>query len=84
MEIFAEAGLTPMEVLKAATWNGAYALGRTDQFGSVEPGKLADFVVLDRNPLERIDNVRRIHRVVKGGVVYDREALLEPLVGKVD
>ena len=73
-----------MEVLKAATWNGAYALGRTDQFGSVESGKLADFVVLDGNPLERIDNVRRVHRVVKGGVVYDREALLEPLVGKID
>jgi len=84
MEVFAEAGLPPMEVLKAATWNGAYALGRTDQFGSVEPGKLADFVVLDANPLERISNVRRVHRVVKGGIIYDREALLQPLVGKVD
>jgi imidazolonepropionase-like amidohydrolase len=78
------AGLAPMEVLKAAIWNGAYALGRTDQFGSVEPGKLADFVVLDANPLERISNIRRVHRVVKGGVIYDREALLLPLVGKVD
>ena len=38
MEVFAEAGLPPMEVLKAATRNGAYALGRADQFGSAEPG----------------------------------------------
>ncbi len=84
MEIFAEAGLPPMDVLKAATSNGAYALGRTDQLGSVEPGKLADFVVLDANPLENVSNVRRVHRVVKGGVVYSRDALLEPLVGKID
>jgi imidazolonepropionase-like amidohydrolase len=84
MEIFAEAGLPPMAILKAAAWNGAYALGRTDQLGSVEPGKLADFVVLDANPLEQVSNVRRVHRVVKGGVIYDRAALLEPLVGKVE
>jgi imidazolonepropionase-like amidohydrolase len=83
MEIFAEAGLPPLDILKAATWNGAYAVGRTDQLGSVEAGKCADFVVLDANPLEKISNVRQVHRVVKGGVVYDRERLLEPLVGKV-
>jgi len=84
MEIFAEAGVPPMDVLKAATWNGAYAVGRTDLLGSVEPGKLADFVVLDANPLENISNVRQVRRVVKGGVVYDREELLKPLVGKVN
>jgi enamidase len=84
MEIFAEAGLPPMDVLKAATWNGAYAVGRTDQLGSVEPGKLADFVILRANPLDSISNVRQVHRVVKGGVVYDSEQLLKPLVGKVE
>ncbi len=84
MEIFSEAGLPSMEVLKAATWNGAYAIGRTDQLGSVEPNKLADFVVLDANPLENISNVRQVHRVIKGGVIYDREQLLKPLAGKVD
>jgi imidazolonepropionase-like amidohydrolase len=50
----------------------------------VEPGKLADFVILDANPLDNISNVRRVHRVVKGGVVYDPEQLLKPLFGKVD
>jgi imidazolonepropionase-like amidohydrolase len=84
MEIFAEAGLPPMEILKAATWNGAYALGRTDQLGSVESGKLADFVILRANPLENISNVRQVDRVVKGGVIYDPEDLLKPLVGKVE
>jgi imidazolonepropionase-like amidohydrolase len=84
MEIFSEAGLPSMEVLKAATWNGAYAIGRTGQLGSVETNKLADFVVLDANPLENISNVRQVHRVIKGGVIYAREELLQPLVGKVD
>ena len=84
MELFAEAGLPPMDILKAATWNGAYAIGRTDQLGSVEPGKLADFVILRANPLDNISNVRQVHRVVKGGVIYDPEQLLKPLVGKVE
>src|SRR5262249_6697831 len=79
MEILSNAALPPMEVLKAATWNGAYAIGRTDQLGSVEANKLADFVVLDANPLDNISNVRQVHRVIKGGVIYDREELLKPL-----
>ena len=84
MEIFAEAGLPPMDILKSATWNGAYAIGRTDQLGSVEPGKLADFVILRANPLDNISNVRQVHRVVKGGVIYNPEQLLKPLIGKVE
>jgi hypothetical protein len=83
MDLFAEAGLKPMDVLKSATINGAYAIGRRDLLGSVEPGKLADFVILNANPLEDLHNVRTVHRVVKGGVVYNPEELLKPLVGKV-
>ena len=52
--------------------------------GSVEPGKLADFVILRANPLDNISNVRQVHRVVKGGVIYDPEQLLKPLVAKVE
>jgi len=83
MELFAEAGLQPMKVLKAATWAGAYAIGRTDQLGSIEPGKLADFVVLNANPLDNISNVRSVYRVVKGGVIYDPQELLKSREGKI-
>lgn len=84
MEIFSEAGLSNMEVLRASTYNGIYALGMTDQLGSVEAGKLADFVILDANPLEKISNTQKVHRVVKGGVVYEPEALLKRLVGTIE
>jgi imidazolonepropionase-like amidohydrolase len=83
MELFSEAGLTPMKVLKAATWGGAYAIGRTDQLGSIETGKLADFVALNANPLDNISNVRNVYRVVKGGVIYDPQELLKSREGKI-
>ena len=72
-----------MEVLKAATYNGAYVIGRTDLLGSLSSGKLADFVVLDKNPLEDIWNVKFVHSVVKGGVEYEPDKLLEPFLGKI-
>jgi imidazolonepropionase-like amidohydrolase len=84
MDLFAEAGLSPMDVLRAATWNGIYAIGKTDQLGSVEEGKLADFVVLDANPLDAIANVRKVHRVVKAGVIYDPQQLLKPMEGTIE
>ncbi|MFQ5527190.1 MAG: amidohydrolase family protein [Thermoanaerobaculia bacterium] len=52
LELLQEAGFHPLEVLKSATYNGAEALGMADQIGSVEPGKLADLVVVEENPLE--------------------------------
>ena len=82
MEIFSEAGLESIDVLKAATINGAYAIGRSDLLGSIEPGKLADFVILEANPLDDISSVRKVHRVIKGGIVYEPDKLLKPLIGK--
>jgi len=82
MEIFAEAGLSPMEILKTATINGAFAIGRSDLLGSLQGGMLADFVILDMNPLENISHVRNVFKIVKGGVVYEPEKLLKPLEGK--
>jgi imidazolonepropionase-like amidohydrolase len=55
-----EAGLTPLETLRSATINPARVLGMTDSLGTVEPGKLADLVLLDANPLEHISNTQRI------------------------
>jgi len=84
MEIFSGAGMSSMAVLKAATYNGAYAIGVSDLLGSIEPGKLADFVVLDANPLENISNVKYVYRVIKSGVEYEPEKLLKPYVGRVE
>ena len=54
LELLREAGFHPMEVIRAATLNGAEALGMDDQIGSVEIGKLADFVIVEENPLENL------------------------------
>jgi len=51
MELLREAGFHPLEVIKAATLNGAEALGMDDQIGTIKVGKLADFVILEENPL---------------------------------
>lgn len=74
---FVEGGATPMEALRAATITGATALGYGADLGSIEPGKLADLVILDRNPLEDIHSTTAIHYVVKNGVVYDGNTLAE-------
>ncbi|WP_282086401.1 amidohydrolase family protein [Aquimarina algiphila] len=54
LELFREAGFHPLEIIRAATLNGAEALGVSDKIGSVEVGKFADFVVLDENPLKNL------------------------------
>lgn len=78
------AGLSPVEALRAATWNGAVFLGVTDSYGSVEPGKRADLVILDANPLEDIGNARRIRALLFGGRYFDRDGLDQLLGGVVE
>lgn len=75
LERFVEAGLTPLEVLRIASLDAAIAVGRED-LGSLEAGKAADLVLLDRDPLEDIRNTRSIWRVVRGGWVFDPDRLL--------
>jgi imidazolonepropionase-like amidohydrolase len=69
MEMMVEAGLTPLEVLRSATFNGAIALGMEGEVGAITPGRLADLVVLDADPLADIGNSSRIRLVMKGGAV---------------
>ena len=65
------AGLTPGDALRAATINAARMIGREKDLGTIEPGKLADLVILDGDPLADIRNTTRIYRTLKGGVVYE-------------
>ena len=73
MEDMVIAGLTPMEVIVAATRNGAGLLGLSD-LGTIASGKSADFIVLDANPLDDITNTRRISSVYLRGEAVDRAA----------
>jgi imidazolonepropionase-like amidohydrolase len=69
MELMVQAGLTPLQVLRSATVNGARMMGLERDAGTIAPGRLADLVVLDADPLADIGNTSRIHRVVKDGRV---------------
>jgi pimeloyl-ACP methyl ester carboxylesterase len=81
LALYVESGLTPLEALRTATLNPARYLGRTDDLGTVAPGRLADLVLLDANPLEDIRNTQRIRAVVLDGRYFDRLALDEVLAG---
>jgi imidazolonepropionase-like amidohydrolase len=76
---FVEAGFTPMEALQVATSNPAKFLDAESSFGSVEPGKTADLVLLNANPLDDIRNTQKIAAVVANGRLFDRAALDEIL-----
>jgi imidazolonepropionase-like amidohydrolase len=77
MELMALAGLTPLQVLRAATVNGAKAMRMERDLGAVEPGKLADFVLLDADPTQSVANLSRTWRVVKAGHVYSPDELMK-------
>ena len=70
MEIMTRAGLTPLQVLRSATSNGAMAMGMEHDIGTLAAGKLADLVILDADPLAKVMNLSKIHRVIKDGKVF--------------
>ena len=75
LEIFRDAGLTPFQILQAATINGAIFFGMEKTTGSIDTGKNADLVVLNENPLENINAVRNINSVIVRGEYYSRADL---------
>jgi imidazolonepropionase-like amidohydrolase len=83
LELLVEAGLSPLQALRAATSTAAEALGKEDRLGTLESGKLADLVVLDADPLAAIQNVKNVRTVVQGGKVYEPSALLEQALAEV-
>jgi hypothetical protein len=76
LALLARAGIATDQVLRMATAEGALALGLERQIGTLEEGKLADFVVLEGDPLTHIGDTLRIVAVAKGGVWHDRATLL--------
>jgi imidazolonepropionase-like amidohydrolase len=71
LSLIVDSGLSPMEALQVATINAARMVGREREFGTIEKGKLADLLILEADPLADIKNIRRINRVIKGGVAYN-------------
>jgi imidazolonepropionase-like amidohydrolase len=70
---FVEGGLSPKQALRAATRSGARLLGVSDQLGTLEAGKRADLLILNRNPLDNIRHSTALDRVMKGGLLYDAD-----------
>ncbi|MFK8054410.1 MAG: amidohydrolase family protein [Woeseiaceae bacterium] len=73
-----ESGMTPIQVLSAATKTNAEILGQFKDIGSVEVGKLADLIVVDGNPLADIDTLRRIPVVIKDGAIWHNGSNQDP------
>ena len=77
MRLLAMGGMPEQEILRAATIVGAQKLGLDDELGSIEPGKLADFLVLRCNPLENIRCTANIEYVVKNGFVWHADSMTQ-------
>jgi len=70
LQLLVESGLSPGQALRAATLTAAEALGKDRELGSIEPGKLADILILNADPLVDIGNAGKIELIIKGGKQY--------------
>lgn len=77
MQLFASGGATPLETIRAATMGSAEAIGRIHDIGSLEPGKFADLLIFDADPLVDIANVEKLGQVMKNGRLYEAATLDE-------
>jgi imidazolonepropionase-like amidohydrolase/Tol biopolymer transport system component len=75
MWALAEGGLAPLDVLRCATLHGAEAIGYAQDLGSIEPGKLADLLVLKKDPLADVRNTTSIRYVMKNGELFEGDTL---------
>jgi imidazolonepropionase-like amidohydrolase len=71
-----EAGISPLDVIKIATRNGADATGILNKVGTIERGKEADMIVFTANPVANISNTKKIEAVINDGKFVDREKIL--------
>lgn len=79
LELIVGGGVPPLDAIRIATLNSAIFLGRAKDMGSIEDGKIADLVLLEANPLDDINNTKRILMVVKNGEIIDRSKLDLPV-----
>ena len=82
-ELLLESGFTPVEAIQVMSANGAKVLGAYDRYGSIEPGKLADLVVIKGDPIATPADIRNVTVVFKEGVGYDAPKLTESVKGLV-
>jgi imidazolonepropionase-like amidohydrolase len=82
LELLVQAGLTPMRAIQAATKTAAEFLGKSDELGTIEAGKLADIIVVDGQPHRRIRDIRQVHTVLKNGVAVTTSEVLKLAAGK--
>jgi imidazolonepropionase-like amidohydrolase len=75
LELLVQAGIAPAEALQMATLGNARIMKRAGELGSIAPGKLADFALVDGDPTRRISDVRNTVLVGKGGVLFDPRAI---------
>lgn len=71
LELYVEAGMTPLQALQTATINPARRLGVAERLGSIEPGKQADLILVDGRPDRKVGDVREVVMVMKGGIIHD-------------
>jgi hypothetical protein len=82
VEVLVEAGFSPVEAIRIATWNGAVILGKTDRIGSNAAGLAADLLIVKGDPSTRIEEIEKPVLVFKDGVGYDSAKLLESVRGR--
>jgi len=83
IELLTQAGFTPIEAIRIATWNGAKALGLENKIGSIEVGKAADLVVIDGDISQDIKNIRKVTHVFKHGVGFNSQKIFGSVKGEV-
>src|ERR1700754_60090 len=83
IELLTQAGFSPIEAIRIATYNGAKALGLQDKIGSIEVGKAADLVVIDGDIFQHIQNIRKIIWVFKQGVGFNSQKIFSSVKGEV-
>lgn len=83
VELLVEAGFTPVEAIRIASFNGAQFLGEADRIGTIAPGKQADLVVIHGDPAANIADIEKVETVFKDGVGYDSAKLINSVRGLV-